>query len=86
MCFCRLASEKLTGLQLVWMLCSQELIQDVGTGSLNEKVSQEAEKEAQRDESEEVKESVEQVSPDSLFQVEDAEFHEDAIAEEHSVS
>ena len=81
-----MASEKLTLLELLWMLGSQELIKDIRTGSLNEEVSQEAETEAKRDESDEVKQSVKQVSPNSLLQVEDAEFHEDTIAEEYSIS
>ena len=68
------------------MLSSDKLVEDVGERCFHEKVSEEAEAERQRDESEEVKECVEYVRPDTLLQVKDTEFHEDAIAEEDSVS
>ena len=84
--FCTLAPVKNTLLHLRWMLSSDELVEDVGERCFHEKVCQEAEAERQRDESEEVKECVEYVSPDTLLQVKDTEFHEDAIAEEDTVS
>ena len=84
--FGTLAPVKNTLLHLSWMLCPNELVEDVCEGGFHEKVSQEAEAEREGDESEEVKERVEHISPDTLLQVKNTEFHEDAVAEEDTVS